>query len=152
MTRLFCPRTGRTRPTAPRPRRARLELERLEDRSLLSGGPLLGGVTPSLVALKGATPVPIPGGSPVPNTPEAGGFGGPDVHQNFLGPADAAAPFGNEPNSITDFLGVIGAAHIQGSGQDGQGHTLFYDADLRFMQGVYRGVDGELHTGTFTQV
>jgi hypothetical protein len=58
-------------------------------------------------------------------------------------------PFGGEPSTITDFNGLVGVAHVQGTGTDGHGHTLLWDADLRFMQGDYRGVDGRLHRGTF---
>jgi hypothetical protein len=59
------------------------------------------------------------------------------------------ASVGGEPSTITDFNGFVGVAHVQGTGTDGQGHTLLWDADLRFMQGDYRGVDGRLHSGTF---
>jgi hypothetical protein len=105
-------------------------LERLDDRSL-----------PSVVA-----PLPIPGGLP--------GFlpGEPFEHANLAGPADAPPPFGNEPSSITDFNGFVGVAHVEGTGTDGDGHTLLWDVDLRFMQGVYRGVDGRRHQGTFALV
>jgi hypothetical protein len=100
------------------------------------------------VALGDATPLPIPGGTPVPNT-----LGGPDVHQNFNGPADSTVPgFGGELNSITDFKGFIGSARVQGTGTDNRGNTLLWDADLRAMQGEYQGKDGRLHHGTFTQV
>jgi hypothetical protein len=75
--------------------------------------------------------------------------GEPFEHANLPGPAGAPAPFGNEPSSITDFAGFIGVAHFEGTGRDGDGNTLLWDADLRFMQGVYRGVDGRLHFGTF---
>jgi hypothetical protein len=98
----------------------------LEDRSLLSVAPL-----------------PIPGGLP--------GFlpGEPFEHANHAGPADAPPPVGNEPSSITDFNGFVGVAHFEGTGTDGQGHPLLWDADVRFMQGNYRGVDGRVHHGTF---
>jgi hypothetical protein len=60
----------------------------------------------------------------------------------------------NENATITDFNGVIGVAHIQGTGS--QLNTaitvatagLLYDADMRFTQGKYVGVDDQLHTGT----
>ena len=107
--------------------RHKLSLELLEDRSLPTVAPL-----------------PISGGL-IPNP-----FGGPDVHQNLPGPADSTVPgVGGEPSTITDFNGFVGVAHVQGTGTDGHGHTLLWDADLRFMQGDYRGVDGHLHKGTF---
>src|SRR5262245_23634991 len=105
---------------------AKLSLERLEDRSVPTVAPL-----------------PIPGGTP--------GFspGDPFEHANFPGPADAPPPFGNEPSSISNFNGFVGVAHFEGTGRDGDGNTLLYEADLRFMQGTYRGVDGRPQRGTF---
>ena len=63
-------------------------------------------------------------------------------------------PAEDEPSSITDFNGFHGDAHIQGVGTatntaTGKKIQLFYDADLRFMKGVYIGVDGKTHDGTF---
>ena len=116
----------------PRPSAAgrKLLLERLEDRSL-----------PSVVA-----PLPIPGGVLVPNP-----FGGPDVHFHKPGPVDSTTPdkVGGDPSSIDDFNGFIGVAHVQGTGTDNSGNPLLWDTDVRFMQGVYQGVDGNLHRGTF---
>jgi hypothetical protein len=132
----------------PRSARHRPWLERLEDRTVPSGG----GLVPSLVALKGATPTPIP--LPASLLPFTGTseLSGPDVYLNFPGPATAAAPFGNEPNGITDFSGVYGGAAVEGDGVDGQGNVLYWVADVRFMQGTYRGVDGKVYNGTFTEV
>jgi hypothetical protein len=45
-----------------------------------------------------------------------------------------------------------GGARIQGTGTDNNGNTLLWDADLRFMQGVYQGLDGKLYQGTFAEV
>jgi hypothetical protein len=59
---------------------------------------------------------------------------------------------GVEPSTITDFHGSIAAAEIQGTGtatNSGSTSSLNFDADMRFMQGVYIGVDGEKHSGTF---
>src|SRR5262245_12733570 len=119
-------RHPRHRPAGPR-----LYLEPLEDRSLPSVGPL-----------------PIPGGILVPNP-----FGGPDGHFNQPGPADSTLPGrGGEPSSITDFNGFIGVVRVDGTGRDGDGNPLLWEADLRFMQGVYVGVDGNVHHGTFVLV
>jgi hypothetical protein len=108
-----------------------VSLELLEDRSVPSVAPL-----------------PIPGGLAVPNP-----FGGPDVHANIVGPADSTVPaHGGEPSTITDFIGSVGVARVNGTGADGAGHPLLWDVDMRFMQGVYQGVDGDLHTGTFAFV
>jgi hypothetical protein len=120
-----------------------LFLERLEDRSLLAAG-----LSPSLVALGGATPLPIPLDPSLGNL----GLGGPDVYQNLAGPADAAPPFGNEPNGITNFVGFYGGARVLSRGKDNLGNTLYWDADLRFMKGVYGGLDGKVHQGTFAEV
>jgi hypothetical protein len=122
----------------------------LEDRSLLSGV-----LSESLVQLGGATPLPIP----LPLSAAANPFGGPDIYQNFQGPADAPLnPLvgGNEPNQITNFNGFYGGARVQGTGSGVQGNgpvqSFFWDADLRFMKGVYRGVDGGTYNRTFVEV
>jgi hypothetical protein len=128
-----------------------LSLEPLEDRNLLDGG-----LSPTLVALGGATPRPIP----LPLALAANPFGGMDIYQNFQGPADAnpqVTPLlGNEPNQITDFIGFYGGVRVQGDGIGHQGneanHSFFWDADLRFMKGIYRGVDGRLYARTFLEV
>ncbi len=125
-------RTPWVRTRSPRRQKSaghQLSLELLEDRSLLSVAPL-----------------PIPGGFGNP-------FGGPFVHHDLPGPADAplaaAGPTaGNEPSQITNFDGFIGVARYQGTGSDRAGNSLLWDADIRFMQGVYQGVDGQLHQGT----
>jgi len=95
-----------------------------------------------LDSLGGAAPLPIPGEFPA------------GVHGYLPGPADSPPPFGNEPNTITDFNGQVAVANIDGIGTaldttTGATSTLLYDVDVRIMQGVYRGVDGDLHTGTF---
>jgi hypothetical protein len=147
------PRSSTHSPPCCRPVRPRLSLEHLEDRNLLSGG-----LSPTLVALGGATPRPIP----LPLALAASPFKPPglDIYQNFQGPADAdptVTPLlGNEPNQITDFYGSYGGVRVQGTGQghekDGPQQTFFWDADLRFMKGVYRGVDGDFYRGTFVEV
>jgi hypothetical protein len=83
-----------------------------------------------------------------------------DIYQNFQGPADAnplVTPLlGNEPNQITNFNGFYGGARVQGTGSGVQGsgpvQSFFWDADLRFMKGVYRGLDGGYYTSTFVEV
>ena len=60
---------------------------------------------------------------------------------------------GTEPSTVTDFQGHIGvgALHGTGTGTDSMGNTssLFFAADMRFMDGIYVGEDGERHRGTF---
>ncbi len=141
-------RGSRVRGPCARPCRAvqRRDLERLEDRSLLSGG-----LSKSLVHLGGATPLPIP----LPLADAANPLGGPDGYAIYQGPANAPLnPLvgGNEPNTITNFKGFYGGARVQGTGTDNSGNTLLWDVDLRVMAGVYRGLDGKLHKGTFALV
>ena len=88
-------------------------------------------------------PKPIPGGQQFP-------FVVPPTTEFFhvLGPNAQS-----ENSSITDFNGALAAAHILGTATEYQGNTttpgLLLDGDLRFMQGVYIGVDGQTHQGTF---
>src|SRR5262249_61957007 len=129
------PRPPPRGPTRSLPHRAagtKPFLELLEDRSLPS-----------------AAPLPIPGGVLDPNT-----RGGPDLHVHLPGPADSTSPnrIGGDPSPITDFNGFVGVAHLEGTGTDGSGNTLYWDVDLRFLKGVYRGVDGQIHQGTFAFV
>src|SRR5262249_46977609 len=55
---------------------------------------------------------------------------------------------------ITDFQGYIGVAEVMGTGTGtntatGETTPLLFDCDLRFMQGVYRSVDGRFLEGRF---
>jgi hypothetical protein len=122
------------RPPGPRPGAAgrKLSLEPLEDRSLPS-----------------VSPIPIPGA-----IPDFHRDGGPDIHFQLPGPADNTntGRVGGEPSTITDFNGFLGVAHVQGTGTDNHGNTLFWDTDLRFMDGVFKGDDGRIHQGTFAFV
>lgn len=60
-----------------------------------------------------------------------------------------------EPATITNFNGVVGIAYVSGNVTRTNRKTQmidvfpFVDADMRFMQGVYRGVDGKPRQGTF---
>jgi hypothetical protein len=101
--------------------------------------------TPTFAAARDAKP--IPGGGPNPD-------GGPFVHANLPGPADAVPRNGNEPSTITDFDGFIGVAHVQGTGTGTDTNTgnttpLLFDADVRFMQGIYQRVDGGFGQAAF---
>lgn len=104
---------------------------------------ITAGVAVPGVALAGGrsqvAPRPIPGGLQP---------GGPDteVFHLFLPGA------GNEPSTITDFAGVVGIAQIQGTGtgtSSGGSEELLFDIDVRFMKGLYIGVDDRPHQGTF---
>lgn len=64
---------------------------------------------------------------------------------------------GNELSTITDFSGVLGVAAVSGTGTGTNTNTgaptpLVFDADMRFMQGQYIGMDGQNHEGTFVFV
>jgi hypothetical protein len=63
---------------------------------------------------------------------------------------------GVDPSSINDFNGFVGVADVQGTGKgtnpDGSTETLLFDTDMRFMNGVYVGVDGAVHRGAFALV
>jgi hypothetical protein len=98
-----------------------------------------------LDSLGGAAPTPIP-------ETRTNSFGGPAIHFNKPGLPTDPPPIGNEPSTIDNFNGFIGVADLQGTGTDGSGNTLSWAADVRFMTGIYQGVDGELHSGTFAFV
>src|SRR5262249_15986500 len=108
--------------------------------------------------LGGATPKPIP----LPLALAASPFDPPgfDIYQNFQGPADAnpqVTPLlGNEPNQITNFIGFYGGVRVQGDGIGRQANetnpNFFVDRGLRFMKGVYQGVNGTLYARTFLEV
>jgi hypothetical protein len=101
----------------------------LEDRSLPSG-----------------SPIPIPGGLLAPNP-----LGGPDVHFHLPGPVDSgtADAVGGDPTTIYNFNGFAGVAHVQSTGTDNSNNTFFWDADVRFMKGVFQLSDGRILKGAF---
>lgn len=80
------------------------------------------------------TPVPIPGGAP-----ELGGV----FHVFFPVP-------GMEPATITDFNGFVGLAVIDGhwTGPGATAESMF-EADMRFMKGLFVGTDGRSRQGAF---
>jgi hypothetical protein len=87
-----------------------------------------------------AAPRPIPGGLKLPNfniVPS-----GADLH--VLPPG-----IGFEMSSITDFNGVIGGSQTRGTAQGSDGTSFSFDCDMRFMRGVYVGLDGHVHNGSF---
>ena len=83
--------------------------------------------------------------APKPTT-NTSNIGGTNFHLTFPGP-------GVDPSSITDFNGFVGIADVRGTGTatnpDGSTEILLFDTDMRFMTGVYVGVDGRVHKGTF---
>jgi hypothetical protein len=89
----------------------------------------------------GVAPKPIPGGLQLLGP-------GTELFHVFL------IEHGVEISTITDFHGSIGGAEIQGTGtathtNTGKKEALHFDVDMRFMKGVYLGVDGDEHRGAF---
>ncbi len=83
----------------------------------------------------------------------------PGGHFFFPGPVEGAPSTdphfpnaGFDPSIITDFSGVIAQAdlNLSGTGTDlNTGHSAIYDfhTDMRFMDGVFVGLDNEQHRG-----
>src|SRR5439155_17762037 len=87
-----------------------------------------------------AEPQPIPGGI------QPGGPGTPVLHA-FL--ASDTPGVVNEPSTITVFNGLVGLAHVKGAGTEpATDSKFFFDADVRFMQGVFMGQEGRNTRGT----
>jgi hypothetical protein len=107
----------------------------------------LGGLTgvglldpSSVFATTTAAPRPIPGGFRLPDfTPVASD---PDVH--FFLPGITF-----EMSTITDFVGLVGGSETRGTAHGTDGSTHVFDCDMRFMQGLYVGLDGRQHIGSF---
>jgi hypothetical protein len=118
-------------------------------RQLLAAGAGLGaagvlgtqviGAGPALAARRAGDPRPIPGGTQ---------FLAPDNNEVF----HVFAPGEGEPNSITDFNGFVGVAHIQGTGTGtgtGADTDLSFDIDNRFITGEYIALNGQHANATF---
>lgn len=56
---------------------------------------------------------------------------------------------GNEPSTLTDFVGSVGIAEIAGEGMAGDGTRLVFDVDMRFASGHFVDLDGRVRRGTF---
>jgi hypothetical protein len=67
-------------------------------------------------------------------------------------PFHVLPPNSEEPSTIYNFNGFVGATEIQGTGTGGGTSGLLFDVDMRFMKGVYVGVDGLAHQGAFSFV
>jgi len=93
-------------------------------------------------------PVPVPGGTPL--------LGG-SFHV-FVPAPSGGDPIDAEPITITNLDGFVGLSSTSGmvtrtNTQTGETLRLpFINADMRFMQGVFRGADGRIHQGTFALV
>jgi len=121
---------------------ARFSRRQLLRRGAVAVGGLagLGLIDPNVVLGSAfAPPAPIPGGFDTSfNIVPEGAF----IH--VLAPS-----VGSEMSSITDFNGVIGASETQGSAVGTDGSTYDFDCDMRFMRGVYVGLDGRNHNASF---
>jgi hypothetical protein len=51
--------------------------------------------------------------------------------------------------SAQRFNGVVAAAEIQGTAHGSDNTAYSFDADMRFMQGTYVDVDGQVRDGAF---
>lgn len=94
-------------------------------------------------------PKPIPGGSEL-------GDPMPFIHMYL--PTPTIAPPGaptisertGDPSTIFDFNGTVGVFEpFGGTGTDGDGNTLYWAADVRFMKGQYVDVNGQTNDGAF---
>jgi hypothetical protein len=87
-----------------------------------------------------AAPRPIPGGLSLTTftfVPT-----GADLH--FFSPG-----IGFEMSTITDFNGVVGGSQTRGTAQGSDGSSYSFDCDMRFMRGVYVGLDRRVHNASF---
>ena len=114
-----------------------------------AGALVLGssGLTPAFAKPASATPKAIPGGFEYPLRDGSIGF----FHSLAPGVFDS---LDTDRSGIFDFKGDIGYAIVDGTGTglDTDTHVetpLFYEVDLRFMQGEYVGEDQKHHHGTF---
>jgi hypothetical protein len=132
-----------------RPCMTRRQFTRTATGAALFGGAMGAGfLKPALASNWSFAPVPIPGGSPA-----LGGF------YHVFGPASMTGdPSDAEPSTITNLDGFVGIAYISGivtrtNTKTGERLRLPYrDSDMRFMQGNFRGTDGNIHESTFALV
>jgi hypothetical protein len=89
----------------------------------------------TLLALAGIAPArPAQAAPPVPKAL---------VVQNFKpGP-------GRYVSTVDNFDGLVAGSNVQGTGKDNMGNTLYWEADMRAMQGVYIDSKGLTQRGTF---
>ena len=109
-----------------------------------------GLLWPQQALAAGRDPTPMPGGFKNP-------AGGPFIHLNLPGPADAAPLQGNDPATITDFDGFVGNTRVQGTAtgtntETGETFPLLFDTDMRFLKGLYQSVDGRILSGQFAVI
>jgi hypothetical protein len=91
---------------------------------------------------------------PIPGGTQVGPFGFFHFYfptaANPVGATDTIENGRGDPSLITDFNGFIGAGEWgPGTGKDQASNTLFWQADVRFMDGEYIGLDGRHRQGAF---
>jgi hypothetical protein len=92
-------------------------------------------------------PRPIPGGTQIG---PLGFFHFYFPAENPVGSPDTIESGRGDPSTITDFNGFIGVGEWgPGTGKDQASTTLYWAADVRFMDGEYVGLDGRHHQGAF---
>ena len=103
---------------------------------------MVGAVVVAFAVLAAAA---LARGKPGDPKPIPGGFSVPPAFFFHVMP-----PFlPNEMSTIGDFDGTLGAADIQGTAHRSDGATYTFDADMRFMQGVYVDTAGNVQHGSF---
>jgi hypothetical protein len=95
----------------------------------------------------------------VPALVEASSIDPTPIPETLFGvtPFHILLPGQGEPGAITDFKGVTGLSAVSGTGTGTNTNTgasthMVFDADMRFQQGQYIGMDGQNHEGTFVFV
>src|SRR5438105_4483598 len=77
------------------------------------------------------------------------------IHFFLPGPVEGIdADTGHDPSVITDFSGIIAQAdlNLRGTGTDlntGKSAPYEFNADIRFMKGLFVAADGQMHGGAF---
>jgi hypothetical protein len=98
-----------------------------------------------------AAPRPIPGGTTIDGLGKFHFYF--PTSPNPAGSKDTIRGGNGDLSTITDFNGFVGAGEWGGgTGEDQNGRTLFWAADVRFMDGRYKGLDGRRHEAAFAFV
>jgi len=93
-------------------------------------------------------PGPIPGGTTIDGLGQFH-FYFPTAN-NPVGSTTTIESGRGDPSTITDFNGFIGVGEWGGgTGKDQDGTTVYWAADVRFMDGEYIGLDGRHRQGAF---
>jgi hypothetical protein len=115
-----------------------------------AAGVILGSNLLPQAKADGSDPTPIPGGLYFLGNP------GPLYH--VFGPGFDPTTVDQEPITINNFNGFIGLAYISGMVTETNTTTgatrklPFETADMRFMHGVYRDLNGRVRQGTFALI